>query len=227
MSKVCLALCPTTNRRGKKDVTGAFLPEALAFTELRAGEGWTALFREFDNTQSKRAIRREVESTILSVNEPIDCLAIFCHGYRRGLQTGHNSWNVKNLSKAIAANAAKDIKIVLYACDTGRDGDNQRWDDTRPGPGGEGGFADRLRDALVRLGLSGGWVDAHTIAGHTTKAPFVRRFYIDEEATNDGGSWVVSPGSPEWKSWRKLLRKNRTARLSFPLHTQKTILKSL
>ena len=222
-----LAICPSTNRKGKKDVTGAFLPEALRFTELRAEEDYTALLRQFDNDDSKRRRRREVEEIIQLAPYPIDCLALFMHGYRRGLQSGHNSWNVKNLAKAIASNASPNIKIALYACDTGRDADRQRADDNKPGPGGEGGFADKLRDSLVHLGLDGGWVDAHTVTAHTTKAPYVRRFYINEEAQHGGGGWLVTPRSPEWKKWRTRLQKDRRFRLSFPLFSQSQIYEAL
>lgn len=208
-------------------MTGAFLPEALRFTELRAGEGWTSTFRQFDNTASKRARRKDVESTLRSQPQPLDLLAFFCHGFRKGLQTGHNTWNVKALVNVIAETSWNDVRIALFACDTGRDNDNDRKDDNRPGPGGESGFADKLRDHLVDLGMSGGWIDAHTVAGHTTKAPYVHHFYINEQAKDLGDDWLVTPGSPEWRAWRNKLQNDAKFRLSFPLMSQSEIYEAL
>ena len=218
MKTSALAIYPESNTKGKRDSTGAFQPEAQAVSRIHLCRA-----RSFDNTASKRARRREVESTIRESAGGLGALALFMHGWKKGLQSGHNTWNVKHLARAIEEVGANDIKIALYACDTGRDNDSSRKDDSRPGPGGEGGFADKLRDSLVSLGLSGGWVDGHTVTAHTTKAPYVRRFYINEEAVNDGGEWLVTPGSPEWKAWRNALQSSRSFRLSFPLMTKSEI----
>jgi len=214
-----LAISPATNSRGKKDVTGAFRPEAAYFSKLHDSPRF-----EFDNTKSKRARRREVEAIMRDAGPQFDLIALFMHGYRRGMQSGHSTWNVKNLAKAIESAAdVDDAKVALFACDTARDADRDRKDDSKPGPGGEGGFADKLRDSLVDLGLHGGWVDAHTVTAHTTKAPYVRRFYINADCVDDGGEWIVTPGSPEWGAWRRALREDRDLRLSFPLMTKSEI----
>jgi hypothetical protein len=220
ISKVkTLAISPTTNSKGKRDVTGAFLPEAIYFSDLHDSPR-----ESFDSTKSKRSRRREVESILVDSGPNFDLIAFFMHGWKKGLQSGHNTWNVRNLAKAIESAAGVDeVKVALYACDTARDADKERSDDSKPGPGGEGGFADKLRDHLVDLGLSGGWVDAHTVTAHTTKAPYVRRFYINADCVNDGGEWLVTPGSPEWKAWRRALQEDRDFRLSFPLMTKSEI----
>ena len=219
-----LAICPTHNAKGKRDVTGAFLPEARAFTELRAAEGGVfAEMHQFDNRAAKWRRRREVEGILDAAPYPLTHVAIFCHGYRRGLQTGHTTFSVSRLAAAIARNSTASASVALYACDTARDGDNQRNDDTKPGPGGEGGFADKLRDELLAHGMRGGHIDAHPVTAHTTKAPYVRRFYVEPEAQDLGGDWLIAPGSAQWRVWRLKLRQDRRFRLSFPLMSTEAI----
>lgn len=223
-----IAICPTHNARGKHDVTGAFLPEAEAFTRFRAAEGNVlANLRQFDNRAAKWRRRREVEAILDGAPYPLSVVAFFCHGRKRGIQTGHQfgalGSSVQRLAKAIARNSVPKVRVVLYACHTGRDADSEQRDDMKPGPGGEGGFADKLRDALVAEGCSGGVVDAHTVRGHTTTAPWVRRFYITEAAAPMGGDWLVSPGSEKWRTWRKRLQSDACFRLSFPLMTTEAV----
>lgn len=198
-----LAFCPRSNSPGKKDATGAFIPEALAFVRLHGGR-----VAYFDNllppAQRFRSVLQE-----LSQSAPVECVAFFCHGHKNGMQIGANLRNIPTLAAAIAG---VDARIVpLYACDAARDLDADRSDDSLPGPGGVGGYADRLSRAL------GGdiSVDAHTTAGHTTWNPHVRRF--------PGGKWIVEPGSPLWRKWRAKLREDRDFRLTFPFMSIKDI----
>ena len=81
------------------------------------------------------------------------------------------------------------------------------------GPGGDGGFADALRDALSERGVTG-HVDAHVTTGHTTRNPHVRRFYCDGAAAGTGGDWLVAPGSPKWRRWVTALKGDM--RFRFP-----------
>ena len=157
----------------------------------------------------------------------IDTIAIFCHGYKTGIQTGHTKRTTQALADAIAGVAQPWCVVVLYACDTARDDDRQRADDMKPGPGGEGGFADALRDAMLAAGMHGGHVDAHTVTAHATKAPYVRRFYVDEVAKDTGGDWLIAPGSPKWKAWRRRLQTDTAFRLSFPRWTAERVLREL
>lgn len=215
-----IAICPTTNSHGKKDVTGAFLPEAKRFVKMHGGH----LLR-FDNTASKKKRREEVLDLIWGNphNGFLDHIAFFCHGYKTGIQTGHTQRTVQELAWTIAARSNPDVRVTLYCCDTARDGDRDKTDDTLPGPGGDGGFADSLRDALCREGCAGGWIDGHTVTAHTTRAPYVRRFYTDGNPDGGvGGDWVVAPRSPEWKTWTRALwgkRKPTDIRLRFPRMT--------
>lgn len=150
-----------------------------------------------------------------------DLIAIFCHGFRTRLQTGHSiGWRpshkrVRDLAGSISLCAKPDAKVILYACSTGGA-------PTTPGKlddvGGEGGFADTLRDELGKVGMSGGWVDAHAMAGHTTRLPLVRRFYTDgdpQPSPGVGGDWIVAPRTPSYRRWHAYLETD--GRFRFPL----------
>lgn len=207
-------LHPWHNAHGKRDVTGAFRPEARRFCDLH---DVSAAPLVFDNTAPKGRRRREVERMLRTASpQRLACVAIFCHGYRSGLQTGHANRHVKRLAELLHEVCEPDAVVSLYACSAGAG----VW---RKAPGGDGGFADRLRDAMSAAGMAGGWVDAHTTVAHTTKNPMLRRFYTDgEPAGAKGGSWVVTPRSPLWRAWRLALRET-DLRLRFPLMTVEAI----
>jgi len=208
-----IAICPKHNSKGKKDVSGAFLPEAVAFVGLHGGK----LF-QFDNHAPPRIRAAAVEQAIWNMQGAVDMVAIFCHGTKRGIQTGHSIRALGHLAEVIGMRSSPEHgpRVVLYCCDTARDADTDAKDDLEPGPGGEGGFADYLRDELRDLGYSSGHIDAHTVVGHTTKAPYVRRFYVDETRSQLGGEWFVEPGSAHWKAWRRGLQSDSGLRWRFP-----------
>lgn len=210
-----IAIYADHNTGGKRDSSGAFEPEARRFARLHGG-----VAVPFDNRASKAQRRAEVERLIWETSvDSYDCVALFCHGYRLGMQTGHDRKTVDGLAEVIGLRCAPGAPIALYACDAARDADRDRKDDNVPGPAGEGGFADLLRDALLERGYQGGHVDAHTTVAHTTRNPFVRRFYVDPEARDSGGDWLVAPGSPLWARWRRVLWEKaepRGVRFLFP-----------
>lgn len=182
-----LALHATRNTT-KPDASGAFIPEAVAYTKFHA------CHREgFDNKLPAADCRKQVES-ILGRYRDLDAVAFFCHGYRRGLQTEHSIATVGALADAIALATAPAVAVTLYACSTAG-----LLSVTK------GGFADALRDALTARGKTG-HVDAHTVAGHCVWVPFVQRFAMGEPNAEIVGDWLVAPRSPEWRKWRNRLR---------------------
>jgi hypothetical protein len=221
------ALIFTPDRNTKRsDYTGAFRPEAHAFArqhgasaqQLASGVGGIRIVR-VDVTQPMRSRRRAVRSALELALEggeraaaPLELVGFFCHGYRNGLQV----WNpiagersgaaAAELAGAIAQVARGDVRIPLYACSTG----------AGTGAGGDGGFADRLRDALCNLSLRHCRIDAHTTAGHCSHNPHVRRFEGgDSPVGGTGGQWIVAPRAEQWGAWRRALRG--PLRFEFPL----------
>lgn len=210
-----LIFAPNDNTKGRHDATGAFQPEARRFA---AAHGCVEPLTLIVNKGADKASMREDVLARLSTCEglaPLYCVAFFCHGYRRGIQLGFDNGNVARLAKAIAAVSKPDVRVPLYACDTGRDADQDRKDDLAAF-GGDGGFADQLRDALCRHGCVDCVVYAHTTPGHATRNPYVRIFPGNGSPVGGtGGSWVVAPGSSLWRAWRVKLREGNL-RYEFP-----------
>lgn len=195
-----LILHPLHNTGTKRDATGAFIPEARAYAKHLTDAYMDVVGVDvvgFDNRAPKLARRRQVEAAIRSATN--GTVALFCHGLARGIQTGHDLAHVSTLAEALAASAgpSKRLVVTLYACDAA--------DSPSNGPGGDGGFADALRDALSERGITG-HVDAHVTTGHTTRNPYVRRFWCDGQAAGTGGDWLVAPGSPKWRAWVRALK---------------------
>jgi hypothetical protein len=203
-----IVFAPMFNTRGRHDATGAFQPEADAFCRARGGTPTLIA-----NTMPAEAMRAQVFLRLIP--DPaiqVRTVAFFCHGSGGSIQFGFNRANVDQLAAAIAE--AVDVRIVLYACNTAR---GSKAEGQMAEFGGDGGFADALRDALCRAGAVNCQVDAHTTAGHTTRNPFVRRFLgMGSRVGGVGGFWIVSPTNrPLWAKWRRALREG-SLRFDFP-----------
>lgn len=230
-----LALVPKTNAPGKRDVTGAFLPEARAWLRHHGGNGEIVSFDNELPVARRRGVVEGLLADLEARGETFAAVGFFCHGLWRSLQTGHQIAHAAALAARLVPLLRPPARVVLYACDAADNGARAR------GPGGDEGFADELRDACLRVdfdrygpALWGGWIDAHSTTGHTTTNPYVRRFRFDplpHELTLGlvGGEWLVEPpgsnprtdpGSPLWPAWRAALGRPSAPgpmRLAFPL----------
>ena len=195
-----LTIAPTFNTPGKKDATGAFQPERDAFVTCVNPLDWQS---DADNHTTKSAMRAVVLADVHAVAPTL--LAVFGHGWRTGIQFGFSLPHVDELAAELAR-GCPFVRVALYCCSTG----------SGPGVGGDGGFADMLRDALCRAGAVHCQVDAHDRSGHTTKNPYVTRFMGQGSATGgQGGQWIVAPKSALWGRWVRALRGD--LRFRFPL----------
>lgn len=192
---------PTHNLPLRKDVTGAFLPEAKAFRERHGG----VIYR-IDNHLKPELRATEVLATLYGSKHvtPHRAVTFFCHGLARSIQLGFDIVNVQRLARAIRATSLDDVTVILYACSTASGL-------SRKVPGGDGGFADRLRDALVAEGAKACRVMAHTTPGHCTRNPHVRFF---EGAQHMGGVDVIDSRDDLWRRWAHALRTEY--RFDFP-----------
>jgi hypothetical protein len=204
-----LALAPKWNAAGKKDASGAFQPEALAFAKRhgvpKANVAW------IDNRLSKPAMRQAVLARIAAVREQagaVEALALFCHGLAKSIQFGFGLAQTGDL--AVALCGFPRVRVALYACNAAKGAGADA-------AGGDGGFADRLRDALCEAGAVDCQVDAHSTAGHTTRNPFVRRFQgMGSEVGGAGGYHLVSPSHKVlFRKWKKALA-DTPLRFDFP-----------
>lgn len=213
-----LAFAPEHNSHGKRDATGAFRPEALAFCRLHGALPAVLFDNRLDMTDRLRFARERIEAMQPGT---LDTLAIFCHGWKDGIQLGARTRSACLLVDSIRRVAASDLRVILYCCDAARDDDDDRADDKEPGPGGDGGFADKLRDEMRAQGVRG-TVFAHTTMGHTTHNPYVRRF---DPGDLVGGHYIIKPHSPHWRAWHRALRGD--LRFRFPFLSDLEILAEL
>jgi hypothetical protein len=186
---------------------------AEAFSRFMGADPDTTIKR-FAARAAVSARRLTCTGHIRAFGQPIRTLAFFCHGFKGGIQAGFQSGHVQLLAQLLARYATIDAYVLLYACDAARDADAHTADDTQEGPGGDGGFADLLRDACEDLGRRV-TVMAHATRGHCAWNPYARRFRPD--TGRYGGDWYVAPGSPVWLRWARALRDPQSSlRWRFP-----------
>ncbi len=213
---VILIFVPKHNSHGKKDVTGAFLPEAVKLKNL-AGAGSKII--HIDNKRGFNARRRETLRAFATEVEDVGedfytSVAFMCHGFQNGIQLGFKRAHVKHLAESIRAVTGENtvVEVPLFCCSTGHDPDDDAF--TAAGTGDDS-FADKLRDELCRQGSTLCRVMAHTTVAHATSNPMV--LFMEGMGTPDGGVGgfpPVSPKSGNWKAWKRALRdrKNNTLR---------------
>lgn len=219
-----LCFVPDANTTGKSDASGAFLPEARAFARFH-GVSHELVIRRFPADAPIPKRRAFCVGAFDTAARPLDVVAFFCHGWRDGLQAGFLRANVLVLARMMGMHARLDAHVLLYACETGRDSDAETDDDSEPGPGGDGGFADELRDACEALGRRV-TVMGHSTAGHCLRNPYARRFAPG--AGGRGGEWYVEPEGALWQRWVRALRDPRsTLRFRFPMMTPGEIAQEL
>lgn len=125
----------------------------------------------------------------------ISDLALFCHGQSQSILYGTSHIGVAALGplvQRIAPALAPAVRVVLYACSTGRDPhESPSWQGTTLHGGGPASFAARLRDALVREGKHHCSVWGHTTAGHTATNSALRFFKGDDGIGAPGRSFAA------------------------------------
>ncbi len=216
-----LVLHASEDTNGVNDATGAFIPEAINFNKHRTSKGDVVQIFPYKNTLGNQK-RFEAFCKLIEDANDFDAFVYLGHGLRNSLPSaGVTQANRKKFTDLLYKKSKnkKKLYVTLFACSTA--------ETTTKQPGGEGGFADKVRDDLVALGMTEGWIDAHPTPGHATQNSQVKRFYISEEESPKGGSWIVTPGSPEFKKWRQRLNskwREDPFRFDFPYLNQVDIL---
>jgi len=216
-----LVFYSSTNAKGRHDATGAFIPEAKKFQREHSIPLKNMI--PVECVGIRKGVRRTRVLEELSQRESLQAIAFFGHGWPKGIQFGFGKQHIQSLSKALAESCVSSVKIILYAC-LAAENDIRDGEIGAPGPATDGGFADELRDQMVREGLRTGHVDAHKTAGHTSWNPYVVRFKCDNVMSDTygavGGAWLVEPSSESWKSWVKALRSKNGLRYRFPFMSE-------
>jgi hypothetical protein len=178
-----IILYSAQNTHGRRD-GDEFTREARAYAQFHADRGDACALipiPQLPALQRPAAAERAMLDARAELGEPVDVLALFCHGTERWIQTGHALAKLPGLAAALAAILAPSPVLWFAACRTA--GDNPR-----PARAGEllhGGILQQLVMRLDELGISAtAW--GHTTAGHTSRNPNLALVTGDEtlRATN-------------------------------------------
>ena len=136
----------------------------------------------YDDQFDLAARRGSIIEAVDSGSRPLDVVAYFGHGGRRGLISAGflGERGLREFANALVRNANRRLVVILYACRTGH----------------PGSFADQLCGALIARGVHA-TVFAHETSGHTTNNPSKRRY--------PGGDYVIEPGSIYYSEWLRRL----------------------
>jgi hypothetical protein len=220
------------NVHGRRDATGAFIPEAQAFAKFHGVPSDKLVGIPCVGTSKDK--RRKIVFDGLGYNDYFnDVVAFFCHGWSTGVQFGFSLKQIPELVEWLQASCFNDAKIILYCCSTAEN--REKGNNRVISVGTDGGFADSLRDEMARQGMDNCQVDAHLTAGHTTSNPHVVRFLGESVEDKDrgatGGAYLVAPGSQYWRIWRKALWGKvpglEDLRFQFPFMTELEIKQAL
>lgn len=209
------------NRNEKRfEYTGAFRPAADTFCSLHGivnryefnpftsaseyewherDDGTRYRSRETTEThQGRRDRRNGILRALRQAPGQLETIAYFGHGVANGLPSADfTTAHLTELSQAIAAKAAPNCKVILYACSSAR----------------EGGFNEQLANLTQRP------VYGHTTTGHTCWNPHVRLYRGEGSPT---GAWIIAPDDALWRKWRLALR-NTNLWARFPFMTSEQI----
>lgn len=214
------ALIVTGDRNVKAaDWSVVFKPEAERFQKIHGGQ---IVQVDVSAPMSKR-FAQVMSALSLIPDGSLETFAVFSHGAPRSVQVGVDLTTVRAFAQGLSAKARKDadLFVPLYCCSTAS---FFRSVFGRTATGGDGGFADALRDELCAAGAVRVHVFGHETVGHATHNPYVREFH--GPVASAGGDWVVAPGSPNWKAW---IRKLSTTdlRFRFPFLSREAIANEL
>jgi hypothetical protein len=192
-----LIFAPEYDTPGKRDASAAFQPEAKRFQRVHGGT-----LVHVDNRRDHGTRGETVLDSLARGPGRWETIAFFCHGTPRDIQLGFGLRTVDKLGQYIARSSERDVRVLLYCCSTASTIASL----IGKSVGGDGGFADELRDALCRHGATHCRVMAHTTVGHATKNPHVRFFDGNGSPVgSQGGIDVVRKGSKLWHAWREAL----------------------
>lgn len=188
------------------DFKGAFEPESLTFMSLVPGKHTLIKFDASKGPLARRAYVFDELGKLKGLD--YGGVAFFCHGWHNGIQAGIGNAqipdfvNLVNAATKIGTDARSVLHVPLYCCSTAAKGSVP---EAASETGGDGGFADTMRDAFCQQGTPWVRVYAHTTAGHTTMNPQVRVFEGKGSTVGGMGGEVLvrqpPPKNPLWSLW--------------------------
>lgn len=168
-----------------------------------------------DDTRAQK--KKATLNAINSMGSGLDRIALFCHGWPKGISFGLSIKDVPELATTIAAVSEKVVYIALFACLTGKGAfwggsKNKKNTENRYEKivTGREGFAMFLCSELFKLGIEAE-ITAHLTSGHTTRNPYkVRISPVGELITRI--RMKDSKPRKDWAEWDLKLDKHPTFR---------------
>lgn len=188
------------------DFKGAFEPESLSFMNIVPGKHKLI---KFDASKGMDAKKKYVFGELAALKgQGFSGISFFCHGWHNGIQAGIRMAQIPEFVQLVCAATkngvdARDVLYVpLYCCSTAAKGEAP---EAASETGGDGGFADTVRDAFCQQGKPWVRVYGHTTAGHTTMNSQVRVFEGKGSTFGGNGGEVLvrqpPPKNPLWPVW--------------------------
>jgi len=203
-----LIITPDRNTHSN-DYTGAFHPESQTFIQVVPGQHKLI---QIDVSKGMPVRMRQLFAELEACSNSFSAVAFFCHGWADGIQVGVRRTNIPELVRLLCkvtkngTDAKNVLHVPLYCCSTAAATDTP---EGASETGGDGGFADLLRDSFCAQGKPWIRVYAHTTKGHTTMNPQVRVFEGKGSTVGmAGGEALVRQPPPKnalWPLWRDAL----------------------
>lgn len=203
------------------DWSGEFKPRALQFAKHHgvALEHVHQIDLGMPKPQRTKAFMDVLRAEAAAKEGAIECIAVFDHGLHVGFpRFGVGLEDCAELAGIVASAKDPDLVFIGYACSLGSGA-----------LGGDGGFADKCRDALDAAGAV-----ACKFIGHRTPGPASINPYCYEYVGSGhglggiGGTPIIAPTDPEWPAWkREMHRPGSTLWMDFPFMTRDEIRHSL
>jgi hypothetical protein len=205
MTPNTIVITPDRNTHDN-DFTGAFNPEAIHYMKAVPGA----------HTRFEIDVSKGMPTRLNQLFAQLDTLkggnygavAVFCHGWNNGIQAGVRNTNIPEFVRRLCAATKNGIAqndplhVVLYCCSTAAGKDTP---ENESEVGGDGGFADIMRDQFCVQGKPWVRVYGHTSRGHTTMNPQARMFEGKGSPVGlTGAEWVIRPQPPKnvlWPRW--------------------------
>jgi hypothetical protein len=169
----------STDRKGRHDATGAFVPEAKAFAKIH-GVAPSDMIAVPQNIPvwDRRGMVRYAFRAQASRGVLFDAVVYFGHGTKTSLPgLGYREAQLRQLAALIRGVLRPGGHVVLYACSSGKGY----------------GFADKLDQAIEDSGLGPVKTVAHLTAGHVSINPHTE--YSGEGPTLSGVP-IIAPTDP-------------------------------
>ena len=109
-----LAFACSRNSPGKRDASGAFMPEAQAWCKENQ-----AVLHPVDPETGMCTMRNYILK-VIEMAGPVPCCAFFCHGWATGMQLGFKGDADAALLGRALATENPDCVVIFYACSMGQ-----------------------------------------------------------------------------------------------------------